>query len=91
MLKPWYHHASVRATNPLWAYMKTFVGGYATLYQWEDPTPPGRPVPTHVKPFMVNGDVPSEADVEAEERKLRLNKSVGHTHLCTEHFKKWMW
>ena len=42
------------------------MGGYATLYRQEEPTPLGRPVPTDVTPFRVNEDVLSEAEAEVE-------------------------
>ena len=63
VLKWWYHHVSARAHNPSREDMKKFTGEYTTLYQREDPTPPGRPVTTYVKPFRVNEDVPLEAEV----------------------------
>ena len=50
----------MRATNPSREDMAKVTGYYATLYQWETPSPPlpGRPVPTHVTPFKVNDKFP---------------------------------
>ena len=31
-----------------------------------------------------------EVEVQAEIRRKRLNKVGGHTHLISEHFKKWL-
>ena len=59
---------------------------YVTLYQKEDPDPPGRPLATHVEPFQINDEVPSEAEVDAEVRLLHPHKEGGHTHLRAEHF-----
>lgn len=39
--------------------------GYATIYQREEPDPPGRPMSTHVDPSQINDEVPSEAKVKA--------------------------
>ena len=56
--------------------MAKFTGYYAALYRWEEPTPSRRPVPTHVKSFKVNGNVPLEGGVEAAVGQIQL-----HTHL----------
>ena len=52
-----------------------------TLYQREDPNPPGLPVETHVDPVKVNEKIPSEAEVEAEVRCLRPHMAVRYTQL----------
>ena len=70
--------------------MEKVTGDYTILYWQEDPTPPGRPVKIHITLFKVNGEVPSEAEVEAAVHRLCLNKAGGHTHICTKHFKKWL-
>ena len=75
----------------MWEDMENFAGDYAALYQWEYPTPPGRPVPTHVTLFRINQKLFLEAEVEAEFRRLSMNKAGGHTHISTEHFKKCLW
>ena len=63
MIKRWHRHMSVRAPNPSGADMEKFTGDYATLYRREEPTTPGRPGPTHITPFKVNYNIPSEAEV----------------------------
>ena len=40
-LKRWYLHTSARAPNPSQGNMAKVTKDYATLYQWEDPYPPG--------------------------------------------------
>ena len=70
--------------------MANFMEDYAAIYRREDPTPPGRPVPDHVTPFRINDDVSTEAEVESEVLRLRLNKVGGHTHLRAGHFNKWL-
>ena len=45
---------------------------------------------THTMLSKINDEVPTEAEVEASVRRLRLNKAGGHTHLRSEHFKKWL-
>ena len=41
VLNRWYRHASARAPNHSWADMVMVTKDYATLYQWEEPDPPG--------------------------------------------------
>ena len=60
LLKSWYLHTSARAQKSLQADMYKVTGDYTEMYQREEPTPPGRVVPTHVKPFGVNGGVKLE-------------------------------
>ena len=43
---------------------------------------------THIYPFQVNDDTPSEAEVEASVRRLPPFKAGKHTHLHTEHLEK---
>ena len=67
---------------------------YVTLYQRDNPYPPGRPLATHVYSFFINYDVLCEAEVgvevEAAVRCLRLHKAGVHTHLRVYHFKTWI-
>ena len=58
------------------------------MYHREEPPPLGRTVPTHVKPFGVNNDVPLEGGLEADVKQLRLYKAGGKNHLRSENFKK---
>ena len=39
---------------------------------------------------MVNDDIPLDLGVEEAFRQLRLNKASRNTHLCAEHFKKFL-
>jgi len=50
--KRWYRHTSARQPNPLRADMEKDSGDYAELYQKEDLSPMGRPVPTHADSFQ---------------------------------------
>ena len=79
---------SARAPKPLRADTAKVTGDYDTLYWREDPTPTGRPVLIHVKPFRINDEVPTEAEVEAAVNRLLLNKAGIHRHLRAENFKK---
>ena len=90
VFKSWYHHIIARSPIPLRADMAKFKGDYATLYQREKPTLLGRLIPTHVKPFRVDGDVSLEGEVEAAVLRLKFHKAGGNTHLHAEHFKKWL-
>ena len=65
ILKLWYRHASVRATNPSQTDMEKVRGYFQTLYQRGEPHPPGLPLDTHVDPAKVNEEIPSEVEVEA--------------------------
>ena len=56
-------------------------GGFQTLYEREEPHPPGVPLSTHVDPTKVNENIPSEAEVEAAVQCLRLHRAGRHTHL----------
>ena len=70
--------------------MENVRGDFQTLYQQEDPHPPGIPLETHVEPVQVNNATPSEAEMETVVRILRPLKAGGHTHLRAEHFKQWI-
>ena len=74
----------------MWVNTEKVMGDYSTLYQRQEPTHTGRPVPTHVMKFRINNDIPREADVEAEVPHLLLNKAGGHMHLISEKFNKWL-
>ena len=63
---------------------------YTALYQREDLTPPGRPVPTHFTLLRINDDTHTEVEVEVEVRHLRLKKLCYQTHLRADHIKKWL-
>ena len=43
--------------------MENVRGDFQTLYQQEDPHPPGIPLETHVEPVQVNNATPSDAEV----------------------------
>ena len=64
VLKRWYRQTSAISPNPLQADMSKVAEDYAPLYRWEEPTPPGRPVPTRIRTFGVNEDSPFEEGVE---------------------------
>ena len=76
-----------RAPNPSRANMDKVTEDYFTIYQQEDPYPPGRQLATHANSFQIKDDVPSSADVETSVQSLRLHNSVVHIHLRAEHFK----
>ena len=89
ILKHWYRHAYAQATNPSRTDMDKVKGDLQTLYQKEDPHPPGLTLATHVDPAKVNKNISLEAEVEAALRRLLPHRMVGHTHLRTEHLKHW--
>ena len=62
--------------------MEKVRGDFQTLYQREEPHPPGLPLATHVEPVQVNDVTPLEAEVETEFRRLHPLKSGRHAHLC---------
>ena len=88
-MKRWYWHASARAPDPSWADMEKVRGAFKNLYQREETHPPGLPLATHVDLAKVNGEVPSEAEVESAVRRLRPQRVGRHTHIGAEHFKQW--
>ena len=69
--------------------MEKVRGYFQTLYQREEPYPPGLPLDTHVKPAKVNNEIPSEAKLEVAVRCLRLHRVGSHTHFRADHSKKW--
>ena len=89
ILKRWYWHAYVRAPNTSQKDMDKVRGDLKTLYQREEPPPPSPPLATHVEPVQVNGNIPSEAEMEALVLRLRTHRAGRHTHLHEEHFKQW--
>ena len=88
ILKCWYQHAPVREPNPSQTDIEKVKGDLQTLYQREEPHPPGLPLATHIDPAKVNNEIPKEAEVEEEVRRLRPRRAGGHTHLHAEHFKQ---
>ena len=90
VLNRWYRHFSERAPDPYQADMAKVAWDYVALYWWKEPTPHGRAVPTHVKPFKVNENFLFEGEGEAALQQIRLHKAGGHTLLCAEHFTKWL-
>ena len=66
ILKRWYRHASAWTPNPSWTDMEMVRGDFHNLYQREEPTPTGLPLDTHVNLAKANGEIPSEAEAEAE-------------------------
>ena len=89
IVKLCYRNASVRALKPSRIDMEKVRGDLQTLYQREDPHTPGLPLATHVEPAKANNEIPSEAEVEAEVRRLRPHRAGGHTNLCAEHLNQW--
>ena len=90
ILKCWYRHASARAPNPSRTNMEKVRGDLQTLYQMEEPHPPGIPLAKHVDPVQVNDTNPLEAEVEEAVICLRLRKAGGNNHLRAEYFKQWL-
>ena len=58
VLKRWYRHASTRVPNPSWMDMDKVRGDFQTLYQREEPHPPGLTLATYVNPVQVNDKIP---------------------------------
>ena len=58
------------------------------MYQQEDPSPPVRPVPTHVTFSNIDDETPTKVDIKAEVSWLSINRSGGHTHLRAEHIQQ---
>ena len=93
VIKRGYHHMYKREPNPSRADMDKVTGDYVAMYWRKEPPHPPLPrrlVPTQVTPFRVNGNVPSEGEVEAEVQHIQLHKEGGYTHLGAEHFNKWL-
>ena len=88
ILKRWYRHTPIRTPNPSRIDMEKVRGDFQTLYQREEPQPPGLPLATHVNPDEVNDKVSLEVEVEAEVGRLRPHRAGGHTPLCAEPFKQ---
>ena len=65
-------------------------GDSHNIYQREEPDPPGLNLTTHVEPVQVNDETPLELELEAAVCCLSLLKAGRYTHLCAEHFKKWL-
>ena len=69
--------------------MEKFRGDFQAIYHREEPHPTGLPLATHVNPANMKDDIPSEAEVEAAVRRLRLHRACGNNHIRAEHFKQW--
>ena len=87
ILKCWYRHTSARAPNPYWTNMEKVRGDFQTIYEREEPHPPGTPLETHMDPVQVNNATHVDAEVETEVSRLLFFKERGHTYLRAEHFK----
>ena len=70
--------------------MEKVRGDLQTLYQMEEPHPPGIPLAKNVDPVQVNDTNPLEAEVEEAVICLRLRKAGGNNHLRAEYFKQWL-
>ena len=57
------------------------VGGLRGPVPSGDPFPPGRPVPTHIIPFDISDKTPTEGEIEAAVRLMRIKRKVINTHL----------
>ena len=55
-----------------------------------NPRLPGHPVATHVTPFDIADNAPSELEIEAAARRLWRNRAVSHTHLLAKHLHAWL-
>ena len=91
ILKFCYQHVSTRAPNPSRADMKKVAEDLRTLYQKEEPHPPGIPLATHVDNLRVNDATPLEDEVDTVFFRLHPFKAGGHAHIREEHFKQCMW
>ena len=60
------------------------------LYQWEDPYPSIRHVPTHVTTFDIDDGTPTEGNIEEAVRSLKMNIVGGNTHMRAEHLHTWI-
>ena len=81
----------IRAEAPPLTY--TFgegVGRLCSPIPVENPSPPGRPLPTHITPFDLDDETPTKGEIEAAVRRLRRNRAGGHTHLREEHLQQWI-
>ena len=58
ILKRWYWNVSARAPNPSQTDMENVRGYFQTLYQREEPHPPGLPLAKHVDPDKLNDNIP---------------------------------
>ena len=63
---------------------------YSTLYQWEDPELPVQLLDTHIDPFQIIDEVPTEAEVEAAVQCPRSLKAGGKNNLRVERFNTWI-
>ena len=59
IMKHWYWHASARAPNPFRTDMENVRKDFQTLYQREEPHPPGLSLATHMDMDQVNYNIPS--------------------------------
>ena len=91
ILERWYRHTSTQEPKISQTDIEKVRGDFQTLYQQEDPQPPGLPLATHVEQVKVNNATPLEAEVETAVRCLRPIKSGGHTQLHAEQFQQWLW
>ena len=55
----WYYHALMRQPNPSQSDMENVSRHYAALYQWEEPSPLGMQVPSHVISFQIDEGFPT--------------------------------
>ena len=68
--------------------MEKVWGDFQTLYQKEEPHPPGLPLTTKVDPYKVNDNIQLKAEVKAAVRRLRPPRAGRYTHLCVDHLKQ---
>ena len=86
-MKRWYLHELVRQHNPTRVDLEKVYRYYIELHHWEETSPPGIPVATHIAPFQIDNGVLTEAEVETELHCLRVNRAGTYTHMRAENFK----
>ena len=60
VLKWWYRYVPGKQPYPSQTDLEKFFGDYVALYHQEEPSPPGRPILTHVIPFYIYDNTPTK-------------------------------
>ena len=90
-IKGWYRAVEEKAPKPCYLTMLNQTNGHAKLYTKQ--TPPGDPIPVHLKAkFDVRDETPPEKEIREAVKggRLKNNRADGASRMRAEDIKSWL-
>ena len=88
ILKRWYRHASSRPPKPSRQDLQKISKECEALCKRRVQV--GAPIPSHVEPFPINDETPTECEIRKAVGKMKRGKATGPTGVHAEDFKDWL-